>query len=124
MIVQEAEALQAEVKLLQAEASQLRRDNELRAEVETQCARRGAAQVPSVHSSQEFPVQGLSGHIYVKPAHERWRSMASSLRTKLCCGCLAKLPSHGAAEGFGPLLCTEASLPSRMNSFAGRCGGS
>ena len=47
MIVQEAEALQAEVKLLQAEASQLRRDNELKAEVEVQCARRGAAQVIS-----------------------------------------------------------------------------
>ena len=43
--VQEAEALQAEVKLMQAETGQLRRDNELRAEVEAQCARRGAAQV-------------------------------------------------------------------------------
>ena len=49
--MQEAEALQAEVKLLQAEASQLRRDNELRAEVETQCARRGAAQVTALHST-------------------------------------------------------------------------
>lgn len=45
MRVQEAEALQAEVKLLQAEAGQLRRDNELKSEVEAQCARRGAAQV-------------------------------------------------------------------------------
>jgi hypothetical protein len=45
MPAQEAEALQAEVKLLQAEAGQLRRDNELKAEVEAQYARRGAAQV-------------------------------------------------------------------------------
>ncbi len=51
VVVQEAEALQAEVKLLQAEASQLRRDNELRAEVESQCARRGAAQVTTLHTS-------------------------------------------------------------------------
>ena len=45
LVIQEAEALQAEVKLLQAEASQLRRDNELKAEMEGQYARRGAAQV-------------------------------------------------------------------------------
>ncbi len=45
MTAQEAEALQAEVKLLQAEAGQLRRNNELKSEVEAQCGRRGAAQV-------------------------------------------------------------------------------
>lgn len=44
-MLQEAEALQTEVKLLQAETGQLRRDNELKSEVEAQCARRGAAQV-------------------------------------------------------------------------------
>ena len=45
MLVQEAEALHAEVQILQAEAGQLRRDNELKAEMEAQCARRGVTQV-------------------------------------------------------------------------------
>lgn len=43
---QEAEALHKEVKLLQAESGQLRRDLEIKCEMEVQYAQRGALQVP------------------------------------------------------------------------------
>ena len=46
-MAQEAEALHAEVQILHAEAGQLRRDNELKTEMEAQCARRGSTQVRS-----------------------------------------------------------------------------
>ena len=46
-MAQEAEALHVEVQILQAEAGQLRRDNELKTEMEAQCARRGSTQVKS-----------------------------------------------------------------------------
>ena len=50
LLAQEAEALHAEVQILQAEAGQLRRDNELKTEMEAQCARRGVTQVGSTSS--------------------------------------------------------------------------
>ena len=50
LLAQEAEALHAEVQILNAEAGQLRRDNELKMEMEAQCARRGVAQVRGICS--------------------------------------------------------------------------
>lgn len=39
-----------EVQILQVEAGQLRRDNELKTEMEAQCARRGVTQVKAASS--------------------------------------------------------------------------
>ncbi|CAK0781105.1 hypothetical protein CVIRNUC_005286 [Coccomyxa viridis] len=60
--IEEAEALHVEVQILQVEAGQLRRDNELKTEMEAQCARRGVTQARRL-TEETTKVAALEGSL-------------------------------------------------------------